>query len=163
MCSNIQYSIVPALITVPPRDQAAKVGEEVMFTCAATGIPEPTIEWFFEETNKVLCLQMLIVPMHNSVITATAQYYSLIHLLIQVDCLILQLTQNGPRLHISDITINKQGTYKCKASNSPDTTATASARLTIYGILCEHNIIAKAQRGLLSLLSSGRGSGYRLA
>lgn len=37
---------VPAFITTPPEDAAVAAGSSAAFTCAAEGIPPPTITWF---------------------------------------------------------------------------------------------------------------------
>ena len=34
------------VITTPPSDMAVQSGEDVMFECFTTGIPDPTITWF---------------------------------------------------------------------------------------------------------------------
>ena len=115
------YFLVPPIITLPPRDQAARVGEEVTFTCSATGIPDPTIEWFFEETTKV----------YSSLLPSC--FCNCNYVMIEKSFATIQVSQNESRLRVSDVTVGKEGTYKCVASNSPDTSAAASAKLTIYG------------------------------
>ena len=56
----LQLPAVRPVITVPPKDQAAKKGETVVFTCMAIGIPEPKIEWYFRDTQKVERIKQLL-------------------------------------------------------------------------------------------------------
>jgi len=51
------YTVVPT-ITQGPVDTPAMIGDTVMLTCTATGIPLPTITWMDENDNSVLVMSI---------------------------------------------------------------------------------------------------------
>ena len=53
-------SAVPPVITIPPQDAAVELGRNVQFSCFASGVPAPTIQWtryiFIYPFSDALCV-----------------------------------------------------------------------------------------------------------
>ena len=49
----LRFTVVPE-ITQGPIDMARKLGESVMFTCNATGVPVPDITWSSDSSNVIM-------------------------------------------------------------------------------------------------------------
>ena len=91
----IWYILVSSVITPEVMDQTQNEGDNVSFTCQATGKPVPTISWYFNG-----------VPVN---VTNTMKY--------TISMMSLNTTTISNTLTIMNVQSSDVGTYTCNATN----------------------------------------------
>ena len=104
------YIIVPPSIGLEVMDETHNEGENVSFTCQATGIPVPTISWYF-----------------NNTLLAHGTEYTISEMSVNTTTISSTLT-------ILSVESSDVGTYTCNATNVVSTD-TSSGVLTVNGEL----------------------------
>ena len=102
------YIIVPPSIGLEVMDETHNEGENVSFTCQATGRPVPTIGWYF-----------------NNTLLAHGMRYTISEMLVNTTTISSTLT-------IMSVASSDVGTYTCNATNVVSTD-TSSGVLTVNG------------------------------
>ena len=130
---------MPPVITVPPVNTAAQEGERVSLTCRAVGVPDPTIEWFFRDTERVggVGVQLTCSVYDQDTPGMTVHGLTLLPGTVLLLCVQVFI---GPTLVIEKMDISRTGVYTCAATNSDQGDPTvAFVTLSLYS-KCLHAV-----------------------
>ncbi|KAK7933456.1 hypothetical protein WMY93_004352 [Mugilogobius chulae] len=95
---------MPPLFSESPADMTAKVGENITLSCAARGVPQPTVTWYRPDSRPILSN-----PQRRT-----------------------KLLENG-QLQIHSVWLDHEGVYICEAMNQFGVVRT-EARLSVTGL-----------------------------
>lgn len=99
----ISFLLVPPSLVSPPENATKTVGDIVKFTCTFSGIPNPSIQWFYKSEGSMVQINQ---TNHYDILTRS--------------------------LEIKQITKKDEGRYICRAENVAGSLE-ASAYLTVRG------------------------------
>lgn len=112
MCVCVPPLVAPLFLELP-EDVTTITGESANFSCRASGVPPPTVQWFKLENTSLLLMDGVKYSLHYSV----------------------EGDEVSNELTIVNITLSDSGVYQCQAGNEVNEIV-SNATLEVQGITC---------------------------